>query len=92
MTDVETVVQRYGDRPVIQRIDDALRCSIAVGASRRNRFLARWTCTTTTSILRRPLLARRHPGRQFLCDNPVGDELAEAGAHLLAFLEVPIAP
>jgi hypothetical protein len=30
--------------------------------------------------LRRPLLARRHPGRQFLCDNPVGDELAEASA------------
>jgi hypothetical protein len=30
--------------------------------------------------LRRPLLARRHPGRQFLCHNPVGDELAEAGA------------
>jgi len=30
--------------------------------------------------LRRPLLARRHPGRQFLCDNPVDDELAEAGA------------
>jgi len=30
--------------------------------------------------LRRPQLARRYPGRQFLCDNPVGDELAEAGA------------
>jgi hypothetical protein len=30
--------------------------------------------------LRRSLLARRRPGRQFLCDNPVGDELAEAGA------------
>jgi len=30
--------------------------------------------------LRRPLLARRHRGRQFLCDNPVDDELAEAGA------------
>ena len=30
--------------------------------------------------LRWPLLARRHPGRQFLCANPVGDELAEAGA------------
>ena len=24
---------------------------------------------------RRPLLARRHPGRQFFCDNPVGDDL-----------------
>jgi hypothetical protein len=30
--------------------------------------------------LRRSLLARRRPGRQFLCDNPVGDELADAGA------------
>jgi hypothetical protein len=28
----------------------------------------------------RLLLARRRPGRQCLCDNPVGDELAEAGA------------
>ena len=28
----------------------------------------------------RSLLARRRPGRQCLCDNPVGDELAEAGA------------
>jgi len=28
MTDVEAVVQRYyGDRPVIQRIDDALRAA-----------------------------------------------------------------
>ena len=28
MTDVETVIQRYyGDRPVIQRIDDALRAA-----------------------------------------------------------------
>jgi len=28
----------------------------------------------------RRLLARRHLGGQFLCENPVGDELAEAGA------------
>ena len=28
----------------------------------------------------RSLLARRRPGRQCFCDNPVGDELAEAGA------------
>jgi len=35
--------------------------------------------------LRRPPLARRRPGRQFHCDNPVGEELAKAGAPAALF-------